>query len=174
MGYNAINRTDPRFYATQVMNQMLGGDTLASRLGTEIRDRQGLTYGIYSVFQAGSTPGPFIISMQTAPEDANRAIASTLKVLQQIRSEGFSPGEIATAKRSLTSSYPVELASPDTVASIILMNAVYGLSPAEIRDYPNKIQSITPEQVNQTIKDLLHPDQLVIVTAGPPPSNASK
>jgi zinc protease len=174
MGYSAINRTDPRFYAAQVMNQMLGGDTLASRLGTEIRDRQGLTYGIYSAFQAGGTPGPFVISMQTAPEDANRAIASTVKVLQQIRAEGFSPTEISMAKRGLTSSYPVELASPDTVASIILMNAVYGLGPTEIREYTRKIDAVTPEQVNQTIKELLHPDNLVIVTAGPPLSSAQK
>ena len=53
MGYTAINRKDPRFYAALVLNQILGGDTLSSKLGAEVRDRQGLTYGIYSTFQAG-------------------------------------------------------------------------------------------------------------------------
>ncbi|MFM2303151.1 MAG: hypothetical protein RLZZ135_558, partial [Cyanobacteriota bacterium] len=45
MGNKAISRKDPRYYSALVLNQILGGDTLSSRLGTEIRDRQGLTYG---------------------------------------------------------------------------------------------------------------------------------
>lgn len=168
MGYNAIDRKDPRFYASLVMNQILGGDTLSSRLGTEIRDRQGLTYGIYSAFQAGMYPGPFLISMQTAPEDADRAIVSTIKLLQQVREQGVTPAEVAAAKRSLTSAYPVELASQEDLAGTLLMNKVYGLPLDEIRRFPAQIEAVTVEQINQTIKDLLHPDNLVIVTAGPP------
>ncbi|MDX2230141.1 MAG: pitrilysin family protein [Leptolyngbyaceae cyanobacterium bins.349] len=174
MGYNAINRSDSRFYAAQVLNQILGGDTLASRLGTEIRDRQGLTYGIYSLFQAGKNPGPFLVYMQTAPEDANRAIASTVSLLQQLRQQGVTPTEVAAAKRSLSSSYSVELASPEALVSNILMDTVYGLSLDEMRQYTRKIQAVTPEQVNQAIQELLHPDNLVIVTAGPPTSTPQK
>lgn len=174
MGYNAIDRQDPRFYAVQILNQILGGDTLSSRLGTEIRDRQGLTYGIYSLFQAGKTPGPFIIYLQTAPEDTDRAISSTVSLLQQIRQQGVTPAEVAAAQRSLTSGYSVELADPDNLANNILMNAVYGLSLEEIRQYTAKIQAVTPEQVSQTIQQLLHPDNLVIVTAGPPTSTSQK
>lgn len=167
IGYAGIDRKDPRFYSASVMNQILGGDTLSSRLGTEIRDRQGLTYGIYSYFQAGVNPGPFLISMQTAPEDANKAVASTLKLLEQTRSQGVSTIEVLSAQRSLTSSYPVELASPDNLAEVILMNEVYGLNPAELRQYPNQIKGVTQAQVNQLVQELLHPSQIVVVTAGP-------
>ncbi|MEX0271004.1 M16 family metallopeptidase [Leptolyngbyaceae cyanobacterium UHCC 1019] len=174
LGYNAIARKDPRYYTALVFNQILGGDTLSSRLGTEIRDRQGLTYGIYSVFQAGQTPGPFLISMQTAPEDAERAIASTVSLLQQIRKEGVTEAEVANAKRSLTSIYPVELASPPTLASTILFNAVYGLPLSAIRTYTDTINAITPTQVNALIQEVLHPDRLVIVTAGPTAATSRK
>lgn len=167
MGYNGISRRDPRFYAASLMNQVLGGDTLASRLGTEIRDRQGLTYGIYSYFVAGINPGPFSVTMQTAPDDANQAIASTLQLLQQLRNQGITEAELNAAKRSLTSSYPVDLANPNSVAGEILMNAVYGLGRDEIRQFPAQIEAVTLEQVNQVIRDLIHPDNLVIVTAGP-------
>jgi zinc protease len=166
LGYAGIDRKNPKFYSAAVMNQILGGDTLSSRLGTEIRDRQGLTYGIYSYFQAGIHPGPFLVSMQTAPEDANKAIASTLKVLEQIRSQGVSTSEVLNAQRSLTSSYPVELSNPDNLAEVILMNEVYGLNPAELRQYPNQIKGVTQAQVSETIQELLHPDQIVVVTAG--------
>ena len=168
IGYKGINRQDPRYYAASVLNEIVGGNTLSSRLGTEIRDRQGLTYGIYSYFQAGKYAGPFIISMQTAPEDTNRAISSTIALLDQIRDRGLNPAEVAAAKSSINSSYAVSLASLDSLASQILMNKVYGLNPEEMRDFINKIQAVTPEQVNQAAKELLHPDNLVVVTAGPP------
>ncbi len=167
IGYSGIARKDPRFYAALVLNQILGGDTLSSRLGTEVRDRQGLTYGIYSAFAAGINPGPFSIQMQTAPGDTQKAIASTLALLKQLREQGVTNAELNTAKRSISNSYPVELANPSDVASIILSNSVYGLSPAEIQELPRHIEGVTPAQVQQAIQELIKPDNLVIVTAGP-------
>jgi zinc protease len=167
IGYNGISRKDPRFYAALVLNQILGGDTLSSRLGTEVRDRQGLTYGIYSAFAAGVNPGPFLIQMQTSPQDANKAIASAVALLKQVRDQGVTEAELNSAKRSITNSYPVDLANPSDVATIILDNAVYGLSPTEVREFPKRIEAVTMTQVEQAIKDLINPDKLVIVTAGP-------
>lgn len=168
LGYQGIDRQDPRYYAALVLNEILGGSTLSSRLGTEIRDRQGLTYGIYSFFQAGTSAGPFLISMQTAPEDSQRAIASTLALLKQIREQGVTASEVALAKQSLASGYPVELADPETLVDQILMNAVYGLQRDELRQFSDKIQAVTVDQVNQAIQELLQPDRLVVVTAGSP------
>jgi zinc protease len=167
IGYNGISRKDPRYYAVLIMNQILGGDTLSSRLGTEVRDRQGLTYGIYSAFSAGNNPGPFLIQMQTAPADAPKAIASTLGLLKQLREQGITEAEFNNAKRSITSSYPVDLASPGEVASIISSNSSNGLVTAEIRDFPSRINRVTMAQVKQVIQELIQPDKLVIVTAGP-------
>jgi zinc protease len=167
IGYNGISRKDKRFYAALVLNQILGGDTLASRLGTEVRDRQGLTYGIYSAFAAGVNPGPFLIQMQTAPGDAQKAIASTVALLKQLREQGVTEAELNTAKRSITNSYPVDLANPSNVSSIILDNAVLGLSRTEIREFPQQIQAVTMAQIKQVIQDLIQPQNLVIVTAGP-------
>ena len=167
LGYRGIDRKDPRYYTSLVLNQILGGDTLSSRLGTEIRDRQGLTYGVYSTFQAGRHAGPFAIRMQTDPTDAQKAIASTRKLLKQIQTQGVKAEEVQAAKRSLTSSYTVSLANPDALASTILMNAVFGLGEEELSDFPQKIQAVTLEKVNLAAKELLQPDKLAIVTAGP-------
>ncbi|MEH2244862.1 M16 family metallopeptidase [Nostoc sp.] len=167
IGYNGISRKDPHFYAALVLNQILGGDTLSSRLGTEVRDRQGLTYGIYSGFAAGINPGPFLIQMQTAPGDTQKAIASTVALLKQLREQGVTEAEFNAAKRSITNSYPVDLANPSDVSSIILDNAVLGLSRSEIRDFPQRIQAVTMAQVQKTIEDFIKPENLVIVTTGP-------
>ena len=168
LGNKAIDRKDPRYYSALVLNQILGGDTLSSRLGTEIRDRQGLTYGIYSSFAAGKRQGTFIISMQTSPEDAPKATQSTIALLKDLQAKGVTAAEVANSKRSISSNYTVELASPDEIAGATLGNAVYGLNPNEISEFPKKIQAVTLAQVNQVAKELIQPDRLVVITAGPP------
>ncbi len=168
MGNKAIDRKDPRYYSALVLNQILGGDTLSSRLGTEIRDRQGLTYGIYSSFAAGKRQGTFLISMQTAPDDARKATQSTIALLKDLQTKGVTAAEVANSKRSIASNYTVDLASPDEIAGATLGNAVYGLDPNEIREFPKKITAVTLEQVNQVAKELISPDRFVVITAGPP------
>ncbi|WP_404790754.1 M16 family metallopeptidase [Altericista sp. CCNU0014] len=167
LGYSGLSRRDPRYYAAVVLNQVLGGDTLSSRLGTEIRDRLGLTYGISSGFSAGQNPGPFLISMQTAPKDVRRAIDSTVALLRQLREQGITATELDNAKRSIQNSYPVELASPSSVANAILSDTVMGLGLEELRQFPIKIGAVTAEQVEQVIQEFIQPDRLVIVTSGP-------
>ncbi|KAF3888429.1 MULTISPECIES: M16 family metallopeptidase [Nostocales] len=167
MGNQGINRKDPRFYAALVLNQILGGDTLSSRLGSEVRDRQGLTYGIYSNFLAGKNSGTFLIEMQTSPEDTRQAIARTRELLQQIHQQGVTAEEIETAKRNLIGNYTVSLANPEELVNRILMNEVYGLDKEELRSFTAKIQAVSIEEVNQAARELLYPDKIIVVTAGP-------
>lgn len=167
MGGTAIKRNDSRYYAAQVLNQILGGDTLSSRLGAEVRDRQGLTYGIFSNFLAGKNSGTFLIEMQTSPEDASKAIASTRKLLEDIHLKGVSEQEVEIAKRTAISNYTVSLANPDELIHQILMNEVYGFDTSELREFTEKIHDISLAQVNLAARELLHPDKIVVVTAGP-------
>ncbi|MEH2384378.1 MAG: pitrilysin family protein [Nostoc sp.] len=166
MGCTSINRYDHRFHAALVLNQILGGDTLSSRLGAEVRDRQGLSYGIYSYFQAGKNAGTFLIEMQTSPEDSTKAIASTRQMLQQIHQQGVTTLEVETAKRTLISNYNVSLANPEELTDRILMNEVYEFDKVELHSFTDKIQKVTLAQVNQAARELLQPDQILAVTAG--------
>jgi zinc protease len=167
MGYTGINRQDKRFYAAMILNQILGGDTLSSRLGAEVRDRQGLTYGIYSNFITGKNVGTFLIEMQTSPEDAPKAISSTRNLLKQVHQEGVTLQEIETAKRNLISNYNISLANPEQLSQRMVMNEVYGLNQEELRSFISKIEQVNLNQVNQAARELLHPDKIVVVTAGP-------
>lgn len=167
MGYPGLERHHPLYYAAMLLNQIIGGDTLSSRLGTEIRDRQGLTYGIYSYFAAGLHAGPFAVQMQTAPEDTQTAISSTLALLKQVKGEGITQSELDTAQRSILNSYPVDLADPDMLAQRFLMNEVLGLPIEEIQQLPQRLAAVTMAEVDQAIQAFIHPDRLVIVSAGP-------
>ncbi|MFO5527583.1 MAG: M16 family metallopeptidase [Cuspidothrix sp.] len=168
MGYTGINRQDRRFYAAMILNQILGGDTLSSRLGAEVRDRQGLTYGIYSNFLTGKNVGTFLIEMQTSPEDTHKAISSTRNLLRQVHQQGVTQQEVETAKRNLISNYNISLANPELLSQRMVMNEVYGLNQIELRSFISKIKQVNLSQVNQAGRELLHPDKIVVVTAGPP------
>lgn len=167
IGHTTIKRQDPHYYAAIVLNQILGGDTLSSRLGTEIRDRLGLTYGIYSSFLARKNFGTFLIELQTNPEDAKRAIVSTRQVLEKIHREGVTTEELETAKRTLISNYNVSLANPEELAYRILKHEIYGLDKEELRAYIEKINAVNLLEVNQAALNLLQPNKIVVVTAGP-------
>src|SRR5262249_33302992 len=61
-----LKRSDPDFYAAQVMSTVLGGGSgLVSRLARRVRDQEGLVYGIYSYFDGGKVAGPFTINLGT-------------------------------------------------------------------------------------------------------------
>jgi zinc protease len=166
MGYPISDLTESRFYEFQILNEILGSSSLSSRLGNELRYHQGLTYTIDCHLQTGHNFGLFSIVMQTAPENTERAISSTLAVLKQLREQGVSNLEVEIAKQSLISRYQLALANPDILAEMILTNQVYGYKPEELRQQPRQIQAVTLNQVNQAAKDLLHPDKIIIVSVG--------
>lgn len=168
IGHPSISRSDPQYYPALVLNQVLGGDTLASRLGTEIRDRLGLTYGIYSFFQAGRPPqGAFIVQMQTSGKDTQKAIAATIGLLEDVRDKGITQAEFDVAKKSLINNFATEFADPDSIANSLLSDEIYGLPVGDFYKYPQRIQSVTLEQVNRAAKELLQPDNLLIVSVVP-------
>jgi zinc protease len=132
-----------------------------------VRDRLGLTYEIYSNFQGGKNIGTFLIEMETSPEDTNKAIATTRKLLKQLHQQGVTELEVETAKRTLISNYHISLSKPEQLTARILMNEVYELGEMELRAFVEKIQKVTKNEVNQVARQLLYPDKFVVVTAGP-------
>ncbi|MGF1676487.1 MAG: hypothetical protein ACFCUV_22825, partial [Rivularia sp. (in: cyanobacteria)] len=84
-----------------------------------------------------------------------------------LHQKGVTPTEVENAKHNLTGNYNVSLASPDELTYRIIRNKVLGLDTEELRSYTDKIQAVTPVQVNQAARELLHPDKIVVVTAGP-------
>ncbi len=148
LGAPGLSRQDPDFYAAQVLNQILGGDTLSSRLGKRVRDQLGLTYGVYSSFTVGKLVGPFIVVMQTNPKDTEKAIDETLKEINRFRTDGPTDLELANAKRSLIYEFPLEFLSNNELGDIILSQEEYGLG----RDYPEQFNSLVDKVDQAAVK----------------------
>lgn len=158
-------------------------DTLALRVGTaalgsgftgrlmaNVRDKEGLTYGIGS-YVAGDTfvDGDWRISGNFSPEMLEKGLASTKRQLTAWYSEGITDDELARKKTGLAGTYKVGLATTAGMAGTILATLNRDLDLTFVDQYPARVAALTKEQVNGAIKKHLNPEKMVLIKAGTVP-----
>lgn len=165
-GYvGGLKRTDPDYYSVVVMSTILGSG-LSSRLSTNVRDRLGLVYSIYSGVEATLGQGPFTIGFGANPQNVQRAVAEMRKQVGLAREKGFTPVEIQAAVDYITGSYAVTLATNGAVAGQLLVGEIYGLGLDYIEKRNSYYRALTPAQVNAAAKKYLSLDRGALVIAG--------
>ncbi|MGE5179233.1 MAG: M16 family metallopeptidase [Bacteroidota bacterium] len=140
-----IARTAPDYDAAMLMNYILGGGSLSSRLMTSLRDEQGLVYGVYSSFGAGIGAGPLTIRAGTNPANVDRAVSSILEQVRRMADSGPTDTEMEDAKDYLTGVFPVRLETNAGVASQLLAAELYGLGLDYIERYTSIVRGVTKE-----------------------------
>jgi zinc protease len=162
-----LRRLSEDYYAALLANKALGESTLSSRLGLEVRDREGLTYGINSRFRAPSlAAGPWYIGVSVNPNNVERAINSALKVMRGYVEHGIDAEELMNEKASATGAFKVGLATNGGLAQSLWNAEFYGLGIDYIDRFPKIIEAVTIEEVNRAIRKYFRPDHLTIVIAG--------
>ncbi|MBD0324804.1 MAG: insulinase family protein, partial [Pyrinomonadaceae bacterium] len=162
-----LRRDSKDYYAALLANSALGQSTLSSRLGLQVRDREGLTYGIFSRFRAPSlAAGPWYIGVSVNPNNVDKAINSALNVLRDYVKNGIRPEELADEKSSAIGSFKVGLGTNAGLAEALWNGEYYKLGADYIDRYPRIIQAVSVEEVNAAIRKYFRPDQLTIVIAG--------
>lgn len=163
-----LRRSDPDFYAVNVMNNILGGGAgLNSRLGDKIRDEMGLVYYVYSIFDAGLSDGPFIGGFGTNPSNVDKALSAVDGVIRDFIKNGPTKTEFDEAIDYITGSFPIRLETNDGVAGILSAAEFYGLGMDYIQRYSSIYRSVTMDQVKKSAEKYLHPDNTTTVIAGP-------
>jgi zinc protease len=162
-----VRRSSKDFYAAMLANNALGQSTLSSRLGLQVRDKEGLTYGINSSFHAPSlAAGAWYIGVSVNPVNVERAISSALAVTRDYVKNGILPDELENQKSSAIGSFKVSLATNRGLARAIWNAEFHGLGLDYLDRYQQIIESVTIEEVNAAIRKYFRPDQLTIVVAG--------
>lgn len=162
-----LRRDAADYYAATLANSALGESTLSSRLGLEVRDREGLTYGIGSRFRAPTlAAGPWYIAVSVNPANVERAVESSLAVLRDYVEHGIRPEELGDEKSSIIGSFKVSLATNAGLAAALWSAEFYGLGTDYLDRFPQLIQSVTVDEVNAAIRKYFRPDHLTVVIAG--------
>ncbi len=165
-----LRRSDPDFYAAQVMNLVLGGGgALNSRLGTVIRDELGLAYTVESFFDAGWYPGPFAVALGTNPANAKQAIETMLREVRRLRERGISRRERDEAVAYLTGRFPLRLETNSGMADVLWAMEFYRLGADYLDRYGDYYRAVTLAQANDAALKHLHPDRGTLVVAGTDP-----
>ncbi len=167
LGRPSLKRSDPDFYALSMADLILGGLGLYGRLGTRVRDEQGLAYYVYSDVEASLGPAPWQVRAGVNPVNVERAIESILAEVDRIRSQPVGEDELADGKAYLTGVLPLSLETNGGVAQILQSIEMYDLGLDYLDRYPGIINSITIDQVHDAAARYFSSDQIVVVTAGP-------
>ena len=166
LGNLGITRNNPDFYAFQVMNYLLGGGGFVSRLMDDIRVNRGLAYSVYSSFDPGLEPGPFIVALETKNASAGEAITQVVEQLRRMMTQPVTPEELKEAKSYLIGSFPRKMDSISKRAWLLGYVEVYGLGLDYPWRYPELIGHLTPEDIQKVAEKYLHPEKYLLVVVG--------
>lgn len=162
-----LRRDSKDYYAARLVNSALGESTLSSRLGLQVRDKEGLTYGINSRFRAPSlAAGPWYIGVSVNPNNVEKAVNSALGVIRDYVQNGIRPDELNDEKSAAIGAFKVSLANNTGLARALWNAEFYNLGADYIDRYPQLIQAVTPDEANAAIRKYFRPDKLTVVIAG--------
>jgi zinc protease len=162
-----LRRDASDYYAALLANRALGESTLSSRLGLQVRDAEGLTYGIASRFRAPTlAAGPWYIAVSVNPGNVERAVESALKVLREYVEHGIRADELEDEKSSAAGAFKVSLSTNAGFASALWNAEFYGLGLDYVERYAELVRAVTVEEVNAAIRKYFRPDHLTVVIAG--------
>lgn len=159
---------DPDYFAAYVANHILGGGGFSSRLTEEIREKRGLTYGIYT----GLATGIYGQAWQGGMAGSSANIAESLRLIRQewnrMAEGGVTAAELADAKTYLTGEYPLRFDGNGKIASILSGMQLVGFPADYVNTRNARVEAVTAEDVQRAAKRLLHSGDLRFVLVGRP------
>lgn len=167
-GHEGIARSDPAWHASVVLNYILGGGGFDSRLMREIREKRGLTYGVYSSISSMKDATLVQANLSTRNEKAKEALSILTDEWQKMAAGGATETEVAEAKSYLTGSLLLELTSTLDIARTLNGLQRDGLDADYINQRNDEIAKVTKEDVARLAKHLLKPENLSVILVGKP------
>ncbi|MGR3377140.1 M16 family metallopeptidase [Salipiger abyssi] len=167
-GHKGLKRDDPDFFAAYVMNTILGGGGFEARLMTEVREKRGLTYGVYSYLLPMDHAELYLGRVASANDRIGEAISVIRDEWAKMASEGVTDAELAQAKTYLTGAYPLRFDGNGPIARILVGMQMDGLTPDYVTTRNDHIEAVTAEDIARVATRLLQPDALRFVVVGQP------
>ncbi len=159
---------DPDYPAMVMANFMFGGGFLNSRLATRLRQKDGLSYGVSSQLQVSSLDKSAVFAANAiyAPQNATKLEAAFKEELARVLRDGFTQPELDAARagwlqgRTVTRSQDAQLAT--RLANDLYLERTFKRDS----DLEAKVQALTVDQVNATLRKYVSVDKVSVFKAG--------
>jgi predicted Zn-dependent peptidase len=160
IGNIAFSRNDPQKHALILLNNILGGQGLNSRLNLNIREKFGFTYTIESQFSSYSDTGMFAVYFGTDPKSVTKTISLVRKELEALRNEKLGSLQLHRAKLQLIGQLAINFESGLTEMLSIARSHLLFDRVDNMEEVVRKIERLTAEQLMEAAQRTFDPDQL--------------
>lgn len=171
-GTPGLKRDDPAFMAAYIVNHILGGGTLSSRLYHEVREKRGLAYGVSSSLIWMQHSGLWIGNTATRADRATETIDTVTAEVKRLAEEGPTQKELDEAKSYLNGSQMLALDTSSKLASALLQYQLDKLPIDYIEKRSAVVNAVTLDQAKAAAKRLWA-DGLLSVVVGRAPQAAA-
>jgi zinc protease len=165
VGHIALPRTHPDFLAFDLALKILGGEG-ANRLHQVLRSDRGLTYGASADVSALRESGDFVADTDTRSDATGEVLRLIVDEVARLQREPVSMRELRSAQDYLAGKFPLTIETPGAIATQVLDVLFYGLPKGEIETYRDRVNAITPSDIQRVARQYLHPDRLSVVLVG--------
>jgi zinc protease len=166
MGQPGISRDDPDYFPLYVGNHILGGSGLVSQLSDELREKRGLTYGVYSYFRPMQQLGPYQFALQTRNEKAQEALQVLRDTLTAFIEKGPTEADLASAKQNITGGFALRVDSNSKIADYLAMIGFYDLPLDYLDSFNDKVNAVTVAQIKDAFERRVNADKMLTVLVG--------
>mgnify|MGYP000117109161 CR=1 FL=1 len=149
MAWPAFAKTDDDYHALRVLNHILGGGGFSSLLMDEVREQQGLTYGIYSHPVHMDYADYMVIESATAPESVAPMVQSVQDILTRLTQDNVTDQQLSEAKSYLIGSLPLRFSSTLSLSGAALRMQLDGREITALDDFASHINAVTAEDVKR-------------------------
>jgi predicted Zn-dependent peptidase len=158
IGRKLFPQSHPDFNGLFILNTILGG-YFGSRLMTEIRENQGLTYGIYSSIDSFAEDGCFYISTETTTQNTQKMIDAIHAEAKKLREELVPDEELQMARNYIMGHLMTQLDGPFSSMDFIKSMKIEGLENEHFAKLIQEIQAMTPGHLLELARQYLVPEE---------------
>jgi len=166
LGMLGMSRHDPDYIPLYVGNQVLGGGSLVSLLGEEVRNKRGLSYSVYSYFSASRQPGPFVMVAQTKNTQVKEAADVMKQTLSKFANESLTEELLKDAKQNIVFGFPMQIANNSKMVGYISMIGFYDMPIDWLERLPRLVNEVTLDEVKDAFKRRVKVENLSTVIVG--------
>ena len=157
---------DPQFPALLLASDVLG-EGLESRLMVELRERRGLTYGVYSHLSPLRAGGLFTVEWEIAPAHVEGTEELVMTVLRDFIEQGPTEAELQLARKQLEGQLLSGVAQNRRLAALLAELSHQRQPDNHLNTYIERINSLSPADVRAAMQRHLDLSYRVKVNVGP-------
>ena len=159
------NRTNPDFNGFTVLNTILGG-FFGSRLMTNIREKKGFTYNIYSSVDMMHHDGYFYISSEVGNVFVKKAVTEIYRELEILQNDLVGNAELKMVQNYLLGNMLNMIDGPFAVSDIVRTMITEGMPLSNFADLIETIKHITPQNLRDLAQKYFNPNDMFEVIVG--------